>query len=87
MENGRCNVIYLDRRAPQSCLVKKDDLKEFLRSSIAEGKPNLDENGIMQQNLEALLATFNEGKTTVSSKSPTMLTLDKSMFVRKDSHA
>ncbi|PNS15328.1 hypothetical protein CAC42_2663 [Sphaceloma murrayae] len=53
-------VIYLDRRAHNTGLVKREDLKEFIGriDSLAAGK-TLDEE-IVKQNLQSILATFND---------------------------
>jgi hypothetical protein len=74
MDYEACNVVYVDRAAPEDKLVKREDLISSALSSnplnhVREG-PLIPGRAALNDNLQTLLGMFNEG----SSRAP--LTLD-----------
>jgi len=60
MENGRCSVVYLDRRARKSGLWRRDDLKRLDKPEGPEQLLEREEEAV-GHNIRAVLAVFEEG--------------------------
>jgi len=66
MDHTRCNVVYLDRRAQKNALWKRDDVK-LLGKNQGSDESTEHEEEVVQHNVRAILATFEEGMRTPSS--------------------
>jgi len=60
MDHTRCNVVYLDRRARKNVSWKRDDIK-LLSKIDAPDESNENEEELVQHNIRAILATFEQG--------------------------
>lgn len=64
MDVGLCGVIYVDRHSDKSGIIKRDDLAR-LAGQPSAGVPGQGQQGqqVAQQNIRAILGTFNEGRS------------------------
>ena len=65
MDYEACNVVYVDRAAPEDKLVKREDLISSALTSgplnhVGDG-PLVPARASLNDNIQVLLGTFNEG--------------------------
>ncbi len=70
MDHARCNVIYVDARARDARLVRKEDstpASTVATSSSSSSYFDVGESGEVLTNVQIILSTFNQGQFLLSN--------------------
>lgn len=75
MDYAACNVVYVDRTAQEDRLVKRDEatlIGSADKSSIPSDNyaPDSRAPGTVEENLQVLLETFSEGRSSCTFLAP-----------------